>query len=92
MGRTGEKDRLKTLRQERKVFIERARRSIKENQNIIKAIKDQLAAEPKTVPVMALALGMDSAKVMCFVAALKKYGEVVEGPKAGDYFTYTLAD
>ena len=91
MGQTNEKDRLKVLRQERKDYIERARTSIKESNKIIKAIKDQLAAGPKTVPEMAAALDMDSAKVLSFVAALKKYGEVVEGPKDGDYFSYAMA-
>jgi hypothetical protein len=36
-------------------------------------------------------LGLDTAKVLRFVVALKKYGEVAEGPKAGDYFKYGLA-
>ena len=50
-----------------------------------------MADEPRTVPQIAAALGMDSATVLRFVAALKKYGEVVEGPKDGDYFKYGLA-
>ncbi|MEJ2039069.1 MAG: hypothetical protein P8X55_09065 [Desulfosarcinaceae bacterium] len=91
MGTTNEKDRLKALRQERKAYIERARGSIKESNKITKAIKEQLAAEPRTVPELAAALGMDSAKVMLFLFGLKKYGEVVEGSKDGDYFTYAPA-
>lgn len=92
MEQTDSKDRLKALRKERREYIEQARVRIKESRIMIKAIKGQLATGPKTVPEMAAALGKESAKVLCFVAALKKYGEVVEGAKAGDYFTYASAD
>jgi hypothetical protein len=91
MGQSDEKENLKALREERKVYIERARAGIKESNKIIKAIRDQLAAEPKTVPELAAALKLDPARVLCFVAALKKYGEVVEGPKEKDYFKYAPA-
>ena len=91
MGQATDKNTLKALREARKAYIARARNTIKGNNKVIKAIKEQMADEPRTVPQIAAALGMDSATVLRFVAALKKYGEVVEGPKDGDYFKYGLA-
>ncbi len=88
MGQATDKNTLKALREARKAYISRARNTIKGNNKIIKSIKEQMVDEPRTVPQIAAALGMDSATVLRFVAALKKYGEVVEGPKDGDYFKY----
>lgn len=86
------KEALKQLRSERKAFIDRARQTVKAQNATIKAIKDQLAAEARTVPEMAQALKMKTSDVLLFIAALRKYGEVVEGPKDGDYFKYQLAE
>jgi hypothetical protein len=91
MGQSIDKATMKALRESRKAAITRARKSIKKNNQILKAIRDQIAGEPQTIPEISGALGMDSAKVLLFVAAMKKYGEVVEGDKDGDYFKYGLA-
>jgi hypothetical protein len=88
MGQATDKQTLKALREKRKATIASARKSIKANNQIIKSIREQISAEAKTIPQIAHALGMDTAKVLLFVSALKKYGEVVEGPKDGDYFKY----
>jgi DNA-directed RNA polymerase specialized sigma subunit len=90
MGQSIDKETMQTLREERKHAIERARQSIKENNKVLKDIREQIAAEPRTVPQIAQALAMDTADVLLFVSALKKYGEVMEGPKDGDYFRYGL--
>jgi predicted transcriptional regulator len=91
MGQSTDKKVLKALREKRKATIARARNSIKANNKTLKSIREQIAEEPKTVPEIAQALGLDTAKVLLFVSALKKYGEVAEGPKEGDYFKYGLA-
>jgi len=90
MGQSTDKQTLQALREERKPYIERARKSIKENNKILKAIREQIAAAPATVPQIARALEMETATVLLFVSALKKYGEVMESPKDGDYFRYGL--
>ena len=87
-----DKDALKQLRQERKVFIDRARKAVKAQNKITKDIKAQLAGEGATVPDIARALKMNTADVLLYVSALRKYGEVVEGPKDGDYFKYRMAE
>jgi DNA-directed RNA polymerase specialized sigma subunit len=90
MGQSIDKETLQALRKERKHFIERARKSIKENNKVLKSIREQITAQPRTVPEIAQALAMDTAEVLRFISALKKYGEVMEGPKNGDYFRYGL--
>jgi DNA-directed RNA polymerase specialized sigma subunit len=87
-----DKEALKQLRTERKAFIDRARQSVKEQNKITKAIKAQLGREAGTVPEIAQALKMKTATVLMFVSAMRKYGEVVEGPKDGDYCKYQLAE
>jgi hypothetical protein len=90
MSPTTDKETLKALREERKETIALARRNIQENNKILKSIRAQIATEPKTVPEIARALSMHTDRVLLFVSALKKYGEVVEGPKEDDYFKYAL--
>ena len=85
------KEALKALRQQRKTTIDRARKMIKDQNKEIAAIKSQLKEEGRTIPEIAAALGMNASDVLIFVAALRKYGEVVEGAKEGDYFRYQLA-
>lgn len=92
MGQSIDKETMQALRASRKAAIARARQSIKENNQILKAIREQIADEPQTIPEISRALGMDTAKVLLFVSAMKKYGEVAEGAKDGDYFKYGLAE
>jgi len=82
---------MKQLREERKVFIERARGLIKEQSGSIKKIKEHLNGEGATIPEIAEKTGMAASEVLWFVMALKKYGQVIEGPKEEDYFKYQLA-
>jgi hypothetical protein len=91
MGHSIDKQTMKALREKRKAYIAKARETIKANNGIIKSIREQIATEPKTVPEIAQALGMETDKVLLFISGLKKYGEVAEGPKDGDYFKYQLA-
>jgi len=79
---------LKQLREIRKDSIAAGAAKLKEQKQIIKAIKAQLQ-EPKTVPEIAEATGIPSQKVLWYVSALKKYGEVKEAEKDGCYFRYS---
>ena len=84
------KEDLKQLREVRKPQIDRARNLIKNQAALIKAIRRQLETGAKSVPQIASAVGLETAQVMLYVAGLRKYGVVAEGPKDGDYYTYTL--
>ncbi len=83
---------LKQLREARRETIAAATRRVKEQKKAIRAIKAQLSGGDLTVPELAAATGMPMSEVMWFVASLKKYGAVLEGPKDGSYFRYQLAD
>jgi hypothetical protein len=91
MSETRTQEDLKRLREERKVFIERAKGLIKEQSGTMKKIKEYLSGEGATIPEIAEKTGMPTSEVLWFVMALKKYGQVIEGPKEEDYFKYQLA-
>jgi hypothetical protein len=83
---------LKKLREARREIIAESSRQMKIQREAIKAIKAQLAENDLTVPEIAAATGIPANEVMWYVASLKKYGMILEGPKDGSYFRYQLAD
>jgi len=83
-----EKGALKKLREERRVWVDNARQSIKDQNQIIRQIKAQIADAAKTVPEIAQATGLPTSQVLLYLAGLKKYGLVAEAEKDGDYFKY----
>jgi hypothetical protein len=85
-------DRLKSLREEREHLIRGAAARMKEQRKVIKAIREKLSAGPQTVPEVAAAAGLPASEVLWFVAAMKKYGEVMENEKDGSYFRYRLSE
>ena len=90
--RAEKKEAMKKLRESRKHIIKATSARVKENRKTIKAIREQLQAEARTVPEIAAATGLASSEVLWFIATLKKYGEILEGDKDGGYFRYNLAD
>ena len=86
-----DKDALKQLRKDRRVWIEKAKESIKAQNQIIKQIKAQIGNAAKTIPEIAQATDLPTSQVLLYIAGLKKYGEVIEAEKDGDYFKYGLA-
>jgi hypothetical protein len=91
MSETNTQEAMKRLREERKIFIDRAKGLIKEQSGTIKKIKEHLDGEGATIPEIAEKTGMATAEILWFVMALKKYGQVIEGHKEDDYFKYQLA-
>ena len=85
-----DKDALKKLREERRVWVENAKQSIKVQNQIIKQIKAQITDAAKTIPEIAQATDMPTSQVLLYIAGLKKYGLVAEAEKDGDYFKYRL--
>jgi predicted transcriptional regulator len=84
------KEALKKLKAARKEQIAAATIRMKEQRLAVKAIKEALADSELTVPELAAATGLPVAEVLWYVASLKKYGEILEGPKAGSYYRYRL--
>jgi len=85
-----DKDALQKLREERRVWVENAKQSIKIQNQIIKQIKAQITDAAKTIPEIAEATDMPTSQVLLYIAGLKKYGMVAEAEKDGDYFKYRL--
>jgi predicted Rossmann fold nucleotide-binding protein DprA/Smf involved in DNA uptake len=81
---------LKALKAARKAQITAATGRMKEQRRALKAIKQQLNEAELTVPELAAATGLPASEVLFYVASLKKYGEVLEGAKAGSYYRYRL--
>ena len=87
-----QKEAIKKLREARKVKITAAKARMKEQRKTIKAIKEQLKDSPLTVPEIAAATGIEPSHVLWFLAALKKYGQILEGEKDGSYFQFRLVE
>jgi hypothetical protein len=85
-----DKTALKQLKAARKEQIAAATARMKEQRRAVKAIKAQLDGAELTVPEIAAATGLPGSEVLYYVATLKKYGEVLEGPKDGGYYRYRL--
>jgi Fic family protein len=85
------KEALKKLREERRAWVENAKKSIKAQNQIIKQIKAQISDAAKTIPEIAQATDMSTSQVVLYISGLKKYGIVAEAEKDGDYFRYRLA-
>ncbi|MHB8070184.1 MAG: winged helix-turn-helix domain-containing protein [Desulfobaccales bacterium] len=84
------KEALKKLKAARKGQIAAATSRMKAQRQAVKAIKASLEGAELTVPEMAAATGLPVDEVLWYVATMKKYGEILEGPKAGSYFRYRL--
>ena len=86
------KDAMKKLRQERKQNIKENAATMKAQKEAVKAIKEQMKNDVGTVPRIAKETGISPDKVLWYIAALKKYGEISEAEKDGGYFRYVLTE
>jgi predicted Rossmann fold nucleotide-binding protein DprA/Smf involved in DNA uptake len=85
------KEAMKELRKARSETVRAATRRMKEQRKVVKAIKEQLSDHPGTVPEIAQTTELSTSDVLWYLAALKKYGEIVEAEKDGSYFRYQLS-
>jgi predicted transcriptional regulator len=59
-------------------------------QRVRKALKAALQSGPKTVPEIARESGLDSTGVLWHLMAMRRYGEVTDGPEQDGYVLYRL--
>jgi len=83
---------MKKLRAARKEWVVKASGRVKVQKKALKAIKGHLEKGAATVPEVAGATEMSADEVLWYMAALKKYGEIVEAEKDGGYFRYALSE
>ncbi len=82
---------LKRLREAHGTTVERSQAMMKEQKQMQNAICQFIRETPKTVPEIAAEIGRPTHEVLWFVAALRKYGIVVEAGMCGDYPLYQRA-
>jgi predicted transcriptional regulator len=61
-----------------------------EQQKIYKALRAALKNGPRTVPQLAKECSLPSPTVMWHLMALRRYGQVLDGPEENGYLLYTL--
>jgi predicted Rossmann fold nucleotide-binding protein DprA/Smf involved in DNA uptake len=83
---------LKQLRTKHAASVERTQALLKQQKKMQQELLAALRDKPKTVPELAVATGLPSDRVLWFMAALRKYGVVVENGMSGDYPVYEKAE
>ena len=80
------------MRKEHREVVKTAQELLKTQQSVRKALERVLTGGPHNVPQLAQAVNMPAHEVLCHVAAMKKYGIVVEAgtDESGDYYLYRL--
>lgn len=81
---------MKNLRAKRKETITKSTAMMKQQKKQVQAILDFLESGQATIPQIALNVDMPTDKTLWYMATLKKYGQIVEGPKDGAFFKYKL--
>jgi len=83
---------LAELRKQHRDSVKEAQVMLKEQQSKRKAISRAMQGAPKTVPQIAEATGLPAYEVLYYVAAMKKYGDVVEVglDENYEYYLYRL--
>jgi predicted transcriptional regulator len=81
---------LKQLREAHAATVERTQTLLREQKQTQKEICQTIRDNPETVPNIAAAISMPAYKVLWHLAALKKYGIVVEAGMSGDFVLYKL--
>ena len=61
-----------------------------DQQKIYKALRAALKNGPRTVPQLAKECSLPSPIVMWHLMALRRYGQVLDGPEENGYLRYTL--
>ncbi|MBN2148134.1 MAG: hypothetical protein JW726_12135 [Anaerolineales bacterium] len=82
---------LKRLREAHSTTVAQSQTMMKEQKQMQNAICQFIRDTPKTVPEIAAEIGKPTHEVLWFVAALKKYGIVIETGMCGDYPLYQRA-
>ena len=83
---------LKQLRLKHAESVEHTQGLLKEQKRMQQEFCSLFRERPRTVPEMAQVTGLPTEKVLWFLAALKKYGIVVEAGMCGDYPLYQNAE
>lgn len=81
---------IEILRERKGGISKELKESFNEQQRIYKALRKALEAGPRTVPQLADECGIPSPTVMWHLMAMRRYGEVLDGPEQNGYLLYVL--
>jgi len=79
---------LKLLRNEHAETVQRTQTLFREQRQMQQSICKFISENPKTIPDIAAEIGKPTHQVLWFVAAMRKYGLVIEAGMEGDYPLY----
>jgi hypothetical protein len=79
---------LKQLRKEHAESVQRTQGLFREQRQMQQSISKFICENPKTIPQIAEEICKPPHEVLWFVAAMRKYGLVVEAGMEGDYPLY----
>jgi predicted transcriptional regulator len=83
---------IQVLRERHGGMSEELKEYFKEQNRVRKLIAGALKDGPKTVPEIARRTGLRSEITMWHVIAMKRYGELSDAGRSGDYFKYALKE
>lgn len=85
---------LAELRKQHPESVKASQAALKKQQSLRKTIRQALQDEPLSVPQIAAATHLPASEVLWHIAAMKKYGAVVEAGLDEDYeyYLYKLAE
>ncbi len=81
---------IQVLRERHGGMSDELKEYVKDQNAARKAIRNALKTGAKTVPQIADESGLASKDVMWHVMAMRRYGEVLEAGRSGDYYAYEL--
>ncbi len=81
---------IEVLRERRGGMSKELKAYFNEQQRIYKALRAALRNGPRTVPELAKECGIPAPTVMWHLMALRRYGQVLDGPEENGYLRYTL--
>jgi hypothetical protein len=82
---------IEVLRERRGGMSNELKAYVSNQQKVYKALRAALKTGPRTVPELAAECGIPSPEVMWHLMAMRRYGEVLDGPEENGYLRYTLA-
>jgi predicted transcriptional regulator len=81
---------IEVLRERHGGMSKELKESFNEQQKVYKALRAALKNGPRTVPQLAKECSLPSPTVMWHLMALRRYGQVLDGPEENGYLLYTL--
>jgi hypothetical protein len=81
---------IEDLRERRGGISPQLKAHVSEQQKVFKAVRTALGNGPRTVPQLARECGLPTPVVMWHVMAMRRYGEVLDGPEQDRHLLYIL--